>query len=164
MADEAPIDDRAAERRPEPESWDGRAVTDWMSTPHGRRLMERFLDHCGAGQRLYRFDADGLGMAWRDGMADAGRFWESLLMHHCPDLFLRMIKERRSRLEKQQNDVARKEARRDPTAAPPLVRTSIEDQADEQAVRLEQEAEADRKRQADEARKPQQRPRAKPKD
>jgi hypothetical protein len=49
MTDQAepPIDPRAAARREgEAETWDGKAIHDWISTPHGRRLMERILDDC----------------------------------------------------------------------------------------------------------------------
>lgn len=156
---EPPIDDRASARREgEPETWDGKAVTQWMSTPHGRRLMERFLDHCGAGQRLYRFDGDQLGLAWRDGLADAGRFWEALLTHHCPDLYLRMIRERASRIARAQEKVAEKEARREAPKTEPLTVTTIEDLADAQRVELEEAA----RREADEAAKAKKTPKAKP--
>jgi hypothetical protein len=144
---EAPTDERTAARRAgEPENWDGKAVNEWMSTPHGRHLMERFLDHCGAGQRLYHFDNDALGAMWRDGLADAGRFWEALLQHHCPDLFLRMINERRSRAVAAQKAIDRKELRRDPKEAP-VTKTAIEELADEQA---ETAAAEERQRKADE--------------
>ena len=150
MADPSPNDERAAARREgEPETWDGKAVNELMSTPHGRRLVERFLDHCGAGGGLYRFDGDVLGMAWSDGLADAGRFWESVLLHHCPDLYLRMIDERRARLERDRKAIEKQEARRE-TPSEPLTVTGIEDLADEQA-RLAAEEEA---RQAREAKKP----------
>jgi hypothetical protein len=124
---------------PDPQDWDGKAIVALMSLPHGRRLVERFLDHCQLNARLYHFDADGLGMAWRDGLADAGRFWEALLLHHCPDLYLRMVKERRARIDRAREQVARKEDRRDPATAAPLTVTGIEELADEQRLTAEAE-------------------------
>lgn len=137
--------DEQAPQRGEPQDWDGKALQEWMSTPHGRRLMERFLDHCGAGQRLYTFDGDQLGLAWRDGLADAGRFFEALLTHHCPDLWLRMIRERRGRIEREQKRIAEKEARREPR--PELVTmTAVEQLADDQRAEAEAAEEARRRR------------------
>jgi hypothetical protein len=140
-------DDRPATPRASPDTWDGKAITELMSTPHGRRLVERFLDHCGAGARRYQHDGDALGMAWRDGLADAGHFWEALVLHHCPDLYLRMIRERRARLERDRATVKRKEDRRDPATEPPVTVSAVEELADEQA-RLAREEEERRAREA----------------
>lgn len=63
--------------------------------PYGRFLP--FLDYCCEGRDLYLNDGDALGIAIRDGLACAGRWWRVMLEEHCPDLFLRMLPERRGR-------------------------------------------------------------------
>ena len=62
--------------------------------------MEGVRDYRCGGRGLYLYDGDALGIAMRDGMARAGRWWRAKLREHCPDLFLRMIRERRSRLSR----------------------------------------------------------------
>jgi hypothetical protein len=54
--------------------------------------MERFLDYCCEGRDLYLNDGD----ARRH--ARAGRWWRVMLEEHCPDLFLRVIGERRGHM------------------------------------------------------------------
>jgi hypothetical protein len=146
MTDQAepPIDPRAAARREgEAETWDGKAIRDWISTPHGRRLMERFLDHCQVYARRYHHDGDPYGMAWRDGRADAGNFLQGLMLEHCSDLFLLMMKERGARLERARKQAEREAARRDP-ATEPVRMTGVEAMADDQAAEAEEMARRER--------------------
>jgi hypothetical protein len=49
---------------------------------------------------LYLDDGDALGMAKRDGRADIGRYLETQLQEYVPDQFVRMIRERRTRMER----------------------------------------------------------------
>ena len=106
-------DERTAARRAgEPENWDQKVVAELMATPQGRYWMERLLDLCGARHPLYNHDGDALGMAWRDGRADIGRYLETQLEQYCPDLYLRMIRERRARIERERAKQAREDARR----------------------------------------------------
>lgn len=123
-------------------AWDQRACLALMETPQGRFLMERFLDFCCEGRDLYLNDGDALGMAMRDGMARAGRWWRVMLEEHCPDLFLRMIRERRSRFARAQKALKAREGKGEPDGLTPSG-TPIEARADEQ-VRLAAEEEARR--------------------
>lgn len=140
MADD---DDRTAARRAgDTETWDAKALTDLMSTPQGRYWMERLLDLTGARSALYGNDGDALGMAWRDGKAEIGRFVETQLETYCPDLYLRMIRERRARIERQIEKEQREMARRSGPPAGPSGYTVVDD------VMARQEAEAAKKQQA----------------
>lgn len=131
--------------------WDRQTCTALMSTPQGRFLMERFLDFCCEGRDLYLNDGDALGMAMRDGMARAGRWWRVMLEEHCPDLFLRMIRERRGRFARAQAAIKRQEAEGEATELTPSG-TPVEAMADEQA-RLAAEEEK-QKSKVDRQRKP----------
>jgi hypothetical protein len=138
----APEDERAAARRAgEPENWDGQVLGELMRTSQGRRFVERFLDFTGCGQRIYQGDGDALGAMWRDGLAETGRFWEQLLLHHCPDLYLRMVTERKAGIERALKRTARQEERRNPKEAAPLTVTGVEELADEQRRQAEVDAE-----------------------
>lgn len=139
-------DDRTAARRAgEPENWDQKVVTDLMDTPQGRFWMERLLDLCGAHHPVYAHDGDALGMAFRDGKADIGRYLETQLEEHCPDLMLRMIRERRARFARQQEKLAREQARRDAETTAHSGVTSVEELADQQRAEAEAEQAAKRK-------------------
>lgn len=134
-------DDRTAARRAgERENWDSTVVNGIMDTPQGRYWMERLLDRCGAGHAVYGHDGDALGMAWRDGRGDIGRFLTGQLETFCPDLYLRMIRERRARVERARAKAEREETRREGGPEQHSGVTSIEELAD--AQRHEAEAQA----------------------
>ena len=140
-----PLDDdpAAAERAAAAErieQWDAEVISNLMGTPQGRYLMERFLDYCCEGQELYRDDGDALGMAKRDGMGRAGRWWRIKIEEHCPDMLLRMIRERRSRMARAQKAVAAREALHKPEEPGEL--SPIEAMADEQRRVADEEAAA----------------------
>lgn len=126
-------DDRTAARRAgEPESWDGKVLNELMATPQGRFFVERFLEFTGLGRPVYLNDGDALGMAHRDGLGNAGRYWETALLEHCPDLYLRMIRERRTRVERERQRQEREAARRDGPQDGHSGVTSIDELADQQ--------------------------------
>jgi hypothetical protein len=118
--------------------WDAKVCHDLMSTPQGRFLMERFLDYCCEGRDLYLNDGDALGMAMRDGMARAGRWWRVMIEEHCPDLFLRMIRERRSRFARAQARLKAQETEAQDDGLTPSG-TPIEAMADEQERKAAEE-------------------------
>lgn len=111
--------------------WDAEVCHHLMSTPQGRFLMERFLDFCCEGRDLYLNDGDALGMAMRDGMARAGRWWRVMLEEHCPDLFLRMVRERRGRFARAAAALKKQEAEAEADGLTPSG-TPIEALADDQ--------------------------------
>jgi len=122
-----------------------------MSTPQGRHLMERFLDFCCEGRELYLDDGDALGMAKRDGLAKAGRWWRMMLEEHCPDLFLRMIRERRGRFARAQAALKKKEAEAEAessglTESGTPIEARADDQKREADKEAERKAEAERRR------------------
>jgi hypothetical protein len=116
------------------DDWDKAVLTTLMTDSKGRYWMERLLERCGARSQRYMNDGDALGAAWRDGRASIGDFIETELERFCPDLLLKMIRERRARLGralKAQEQTP--EARKDPQG-----RTAVEQMAD--AQREEDEA------------------------
>lgn len=126
-------DERTAARRAgEPENWDAKVVSELMATPQGRFWMERLLDLCGSRHPLYAHDGDALGMAWRDGRADIGRFLETQLEQFCADLYLRMVRERRARVERALERERREEERRAGPQDGHSGVTAIDELADEQ--------------------------------
>ena len=139
MADDAEAPDTSGADRIA--QWDREVCNALMSTPQGRFFIERFLDYCQEGQELYRDDGDALGMAKRDGLAKAGRWWRIQLEEHCADLFLRMIRERRGRIARAQAEVKKRQQAAEPDEADDAGMTPIERMADEQA-RLAAEEEA----------------------
>lgn len=139
----------AARRAGEPENWDAKVLNDLMATPQGRFWMERLLDRCGAGHAVYGHDGDALGMAWRDGRGDIGRYLMSQLESYCPDLYLRMLRDRRTRVERAREKAEREEARRSGESEAHSGVTAIEELADTQR----REAEAEAARQAAAAKK-----------
>lgn len=143
----------AKDKPPQSESeriynWDAEVCTNLMSTPQGRFFVDRFLEFCCEGRDLYLNDGDALGMAMRDGLARAGRYLRIQLEEHCPDRFLQMIRERRSRIARAQAAVAAEEAAQAP-AEPDDGMTPIERMADEQARLAEEEAERARRAEAE---------------
>ena len=108
-------DDRTAARRAgDPETWDAKVLADLMATPQGRFWMERLLDLTSPGGG---FTGDGaamaLGLAFDRGKDEIRRYLETQLNDYCPDLYLRMIRERRARFERQMEKQAREQTRRD---------------------------------------------------
>lgn len=124
--------------------WDHEVLTALMNTPQGRYFVDRYLDFCCEGRDLYLNDGDALGMAMRDGLARAGRWWRIQLEEHCPDRYLQMVRERRSRIARAQAALAAEEAARSPQDRHDGM-TPIERMADEQLRAAEEEAEAARK-------------------
>jgi len=120
------------------EGWDAEVCNALMGTPQGRYLLERFFDFCCEGQDLYLFDGDELGMACRDGMARAGRWWRIKFEEHCPDLYLRMIRERRSRMGREKAAIEAREKAREPDELREL--SPIEAMADQQRREADEEA------------------------
>jgi hypothetical protein len=110
--------------------WDRDVVNNLMGTPQGRFWMERLLDFCGAGRPTYADDGDALGMAKRDGRADIGRFLQGQLEEFCPDLFLRMVRERRGRAARAAAELRKLQGAGEPDVD--LARTPIDELADEQ--------------------------------
>jgi hypothetical protein len=94
------IEHEAASEAGRVRHWDEEVLTALMNTPQGRFWVERLLDLCGVGRPLYLDDGDALGMAKRDGRADIGRYLETQLQEYVPDQFVRMIRERRTRMER----------------------------------------------------------------
>lgn len=126
-------DDRTAARRAgDTETWDAEALTSLMSTPQGRYWMERLLDVAGAHFKTYNNDGDALGMAWRDGKAEVGRYIEAQLESYCPDLYLRMVRDRRVRYQQQAKRLEREQLRRDGPSSEFGGITDIEALADKQ--------------------------------
>jgi hypothetical protein len=120
--------------------WDAEVLNNLMSTPQGRYWVERHLDFCCEGRDLYLNDGDALGMAMRDGLARAGRKLRIELEEYCPDLLLRMVRERRARLGRAVAELAKREAaEREPAVSEHG--TPIEAMADEQARVAAEEAE-----------------------
>ena len=121
-------------------SWDAEVLNALMQTPQGRFFVERFMDYCGEGQELYLNDGDALGMAKRDGLARAGRWWRIMLEQHCPDRYLQMVRERRSRIARAQAKIKENEAAA-PSETPEMGgQPMMEAMADEQARLAAEEA------------------------
>jgi hypothetical protein len=80
------------------DDWDRAVWSSIMADSKSRYTIERLLDRCGSRQQRYLNDGDALGAAWRDGRASIGDFIEGELERFCPDLLLKMIRERRARL------------------------------------------------------------------
>ncbi len=125
--------------------WDAEVLTNLMSTPQGRYWVERYLDFCCEGRDLYLNDGDALGMAMRDGLARAGRKLRIELEEYCPDRLLQMVRERRSRIARQQAAIAAREAAAQPENQHSGM-TPIEAMADEQQRLAEEEAERERRK------------------
>ena len=132
MTDQQPEDRTAARRAGDPETWDEQVLQGLMQTPQGRFWMERLLDITGLGAPLYYSDGDALGMAWRDGKAEVGRYLETQLHTYCPDLYLRMVRERRSRADRAVKQQLREQSRRDGAEFQHSGMTSIDAMADDQ--------------------------------
>lgn len=113
------------------DEWDAAVWKSIMEDSKGRYMVERLLDRLGSRQQRYQFDGDGLGAAWRDGRASAGELIEGELERFCPDLYLKMIRERRARIGRalKQQQQAEPQAQR-PFRGP----TDIERMADAQAA------------------------------
>lgn len=137
-------DERIAARQAgDPETWDRYAINILMTEPQGRRWMERLLDLCGAHHALYGNDGDALGMAWRDGKAEIGRYLETQLQEHAPDRFMQMIRERRNRFDKQKRQADRDRQRREGEEF--IYGSSpIEDMADRQKAAAQQPKKKDK--------------------
>lgn len=113
MTEPKPEDERVAARREgQHEEWDKKVLEEIMASAHGRYWMERLLDRCGTNQELYLNDGDVYAALKRDGRADIGRYLEGQLQDHTPDLFLRMIRERRARIQRVVDKNEREERRR----------------------------------------------------
>ena len=76
------------------------AVKTIMSTYEGRWWMAEFLERSNMYSTLYRFDGDAIGMAWRDGQADMGRYLLGQIDEFAPNEYQRLIRERRARIER----------------------------------------------------------------
>lgn len=97
MADE----NRAAERRAGQETKRASdTVKVIMSTYEGRWWMAELLARSNMYVGAYRFDGDSLGMAWRDGQADMGRFVLGQVDEYAPNEYQRLIREMRARNER----------------------------------------------------------------
>lgn len=131
-------DERTAARRAgDPEVWDEVALTNMMANPQGRNWMATLLDLTGARHGLYGNDGDALGMAWRDGKAEIGRWLETQLLHYCPDRYMQMVRERRQRADRAMRAQEREQARRD-EPNPQRGMTLEEMMADQQKAASEQ--------------------------
>ena len=104
------------------ERWSADTIQTIMATAEGRWWMSELLERCNMFSGTYRHDGDALGMAWRDGTSEIGRFMFAQLDEHTPDLFMKMIRERRNRIERAREtaEEARKAAERgeEPLADP----------------------------------------------
>ena len=103
------------------DDWDRAVWSAIMADSKSRYTIERLLDRCGSRQQRYLNDGDALGAAWRDGRASIGDFIEGELERFCPDLLLKMIRERRARLGRAIK------AQRDAEAAEPKPFTGVTD-------------------------------------
>jgi hypothetical protein len=113
MTDQQSDNRTAARRAGDTETWDEKVLTALMTTPQGRYWMERLLEFCNVGGSAYHWDGDTAAAMKRDGMADVGRYLERELQTYCPDLYVRMIRERRGRAERQMDKQAREQSRQD---------------------------------------------------
>jgi len=101
-----------------------------MGSYEGRRWMWALLAFTGPYQARYLGDGDALGMAWRDGRAAVGARLLEQIDRHCPEMYLRMVREHQTRLAKTREREAAKAG--DDEIAVPLT-TTIERMADAQA-------------------------------
>ena len=90
-------DERQAAQRDE---WDAEVLRALLSTPQGRHWVERLLDQCSIYGDAYREDGDIYAACKRDGRASIGRLLLDQLGMYCPDLYNRMMRERRTRIER----------------------------------------------------------------
>ena len=104
-------DDDAQDPTNQLDDWDRAVLKALMEDSKGRYWMERLLERCGSRAPRYLNDGDALGAAWRDGRAYVGDFIEGELERFCPDLLLRMIRERRARIGRQLKEQQAAEAR-----------------------------------------------------
>ena len=63
-----------------------------MSNKRGRRIVARLLDEAGVWR--ISFNTNALQMAFNEGHRNNGLRLMNVLMEHCPDRFMDMIKER----------------------------------------------------------------------
>jgi|SRR5579862_794025 len=147
-------EDRTAARRAgEPERWDAEVLTSLMSTPQGRFWCERLLEFCGGGRAVYHYDGDALGMAARSGKMEVLDWMETQLQTHCPDLYLRMVRERRERILRAKEKADREEARRAAKERSGfdqegIAVSAVEEMADQQLFDEQKRAEAEAKARA----------------
>ena len=141
MTDQQPDDRTAARRAGDPETWDAKVLNDLMMTPQGRYWMERLLDKTAT---VGGFGGDGtsiaLGLAWRAGGAEVGGYLEGQLQDHCPDLYVRMIRERRERAARAIEKEARAQRRQDGQPFEHSGYTMMDGLAEKQRVEAEAEA------------------------
>lgn len=71
-----------------------------MASYEGRRWMCSVLERSNMYSPMYRFDGDTVGMAWRDGAADMGRFLLGQIDQYAPNDYQRLIREMRARNER----------------------------------------------------------------
>lgn len=103
-----------------------------MQTIEGRWWMADLLERCNTFTSLYRNDGDALGMAFRDGRADIGRFLLAQIEEHAPDLYARMMRERRTRIEKAREKAEEQRKAAAAAADAPIDETPAEVMLDEQ--------------------------------
>lgn len=92
--------DRASEaearrRAREADKQDRDDVRTLMSTVEGRRLVWRFLTHCGVFNSA--FNTNAMSQSHAIGWQDAGRWWLAEIDRACPELYPVMANEARKR-------------------------------------------------------------------
>ena len=72
-----------------------------MSTYEGRWTMWNLLTFCAPMHSRYKFDGDVYGAMVRDGHASVGAHLMGLIDRAAPEMYLRMLRDHQTRLEKQ---------------------------------------------------------------
>ena len=106
-------------------------VTAIMASYEGRRWMADLLERSNMYADVYRFDGDSLGMAFRDGQANTGRYLLGQIDEFAPNEYQRLIRERRERIKRMME--AAEKARKAETDQPEP-RAVLDDWADQQAA------------------------------
>lgn|SRR5574340_710406 len=107
-----------------------------MSTYEGRWWMADLLERSNMFSDIYRFDGDPLGMAWRDGQANMGRYLLGQIDEYASGEYQRLIRERRTRLERTAEALQKARDSEQPFQE---ARATIDDRADDQLAAYEAE-------------------------
>lgn len=111
-----------------------------MASYEGRWWMWNFLSFCAPMHSRYKFDGDVYGAMVRDGHAAVGAHMMDQINRAAPELYLRMLRDHQTRLERAQE----REKAKTPDETPeiPEMSTALERMAEEQAVKYAPKPEA----------------------
>ena len=116
------------------QSAEAKTINTIMATYEGRWFMWNLLGFCQPMHaRMQGADDSALVMAWRDGKAAAGLHLMAQIDAHAPEMYVRMLKDHQTRLERATEREKAKTAEPDAEAGVPRFETALERMAETQA-------------------------------